>query len=48
MKKVAVTEADDFKTVIVELGADYSSIRFVEFLTDKSTSKSDSLMNSAR
>lgn len=48
VKKVAVTEADDFKTVIVELGADYSSIRFVEFLTDKSTSKSDSLMNSAR
>tara|TARA_Y100001954_G_C15783621_1_gene591270 strand:+ start:398 stop:1069 length:672 start_codon:yes stop_codon:yes gene_type:complete len=46
--KVAVTEADDFKTVIVKLGVDYSSIRFVEFLTDKRILKSDSLINSVR
>ena len=47
VNKVAVTEADDFKTVIVKLGVDYSSIRFVEFLTDKRISKSDSLINSS-
>lgn len=46
--KVAVTEADDFKTVIVNLGVDYSSIRFVEFLTDKRILNSDSLINSVR
>ena len=46
--KVAVTEADDFKTVIVNLGVDYSSIRFVEFLTDKRILTSDSLINSVR
>ncbi len=46
--KVAVTEADDFKTVVVKLGVDYSSIRFVEFLTDTRVLKSDSLINSVR
>ena len=46
--KVAVTEADDFKTVIVNLGVDYSSIRFVEFLTDKRILNSDSLINSVK
>ena len=45
IKKVSFTEADDFKTVEVKLGADYNSIRFVEFLTDKRISKSDSLIN---
>jgi cell shape-determining protein MreC len=48
IKKISVTEADDFKTVIVKLGVDYSSIRFVEFLTDKRISKSDSLINLVR
>ena len=48
IKKVTVTEADDFKTVIVKLGVDYSSIRFVEFLTDKRITKSDSLLNSIK
>ena len=48
IKKVSVNQADDFKTVIVELGVDYNSIRFVEFLTDKRMSRSDSLINSVR
>ena len=48
IKKVSVTEADDFKTVEVKLGVDYNSIRFVEFLTDKRISRSDSLINSIR
>ena len=48
IKKVSVTEADDFKTVVVKLGVDYNSIRFVEFLTDKRISRSDSLINSIR
>ena len=47
VNKVAVTEADDFKTVIVKLGVDYNSIRFVEFLTDKRITRSDSLINTA-
>ena len=45
---MSVTEADDFKTVEVKLGVDYNSIRFVEFLTDKRISRSDSLINSIR
>ena len=48
IKKVSVTEADDFKTVVVKLGVDYSCIRFVEFLSDKRISRSDSLINSVR
>ena len=48
IKKVSVTEADDFKTVEVKLGVDYNSIRFVEFLTDKRITRSDSLINSVR
>ena len=46
--KVAVTEADDFKTVVVKLGVDYNSVRFVEFLSDKRITLSDSLINSDR
>jgi cell shape-determining protein MreC len=43
--KVAVTAADEFKTVIIELGADYSNIRHVEFLQDLSISYADSLIS---
>ena len=48
VKVILLTNSEKLISEIVEIGADYSSIRFVEFLTDKSTSKSDSLMNSAR
>jgi rod shape-determining protein MreC len=43
--RVAVTEADEFKTVDVELGADYTCIRHIEFLQDLSISHADSLIS---
>ena len=45
--KVEVSVANDFKTVIIKLGTDYRSIRYVEFLTDLTFSRADSLINSA-
>ena len=45
--KVEVSVANDFKTVIIKLGTDYRSIRYVEFLTDLTVSSSDSLINTS-
>ena len=45
--KVEVSVANDFKTVIIKLGTDYRSIRYVEFLTDLTASSADSLINTS-
>lgn len=44
VKEVHVTEADEFQTLTIELGADYSSIRYVELIQNGGFSVADSLM----
>lgn len=46
VKEVHVTEADEFQTLTIELGADYSSIRYVELIQNGGFSVADSLMSS--
>lgn len=44
VSEIHVTEADEFQTLTIELGTDYSSIRYVELIQDGGFSKADSLI----
>lgn len=45
VKEVHVTEADEFQTLTIDLGADYSSIRYVELIRNGGFSLADSLIS---
>ena len=45
VKEVHVTEADEFQTLTIDLGADYSSIRYVELIRHGGFSLADSLIS---